>query len=127
MFGVKNFSAIINPPQSCILAVGGSEKRLIPAENEKGSVGYKAATSWAHCISEGLTLCVCAHVCVFLQVRCCQHDVRDTELRPSGGGRCGWRAVARGVPQVSGETCNHAVVMRLLNYSNRLRPLAAEI
>lgn len=30
MFGIKNFSAIINPPQSCILAVGGSEKRLIP-------------------------------------------------------------------------------------------------
>ncbi|KAF3840840.1 hypothetical protein F7725_006701 [Dissostichus mawsoni] len=36
MFGVKNFSAIINPPQSCILAVGGSEKRLMPADNEKG-------------------------------------------------------------------------------------------
>ncbi|XP_070838860.1 dihydrolipoyllysine-residue acetyltransferase component of pyruvate dehydrogenase complex, mitochondrial [Chaetodon trifascialis] len=36
MFGVKNFSAIINPPQSCILAIGGSEKRLIPADNEKG-------------------------------------------------------------------------------------------
>lgn len=24
MFGVKEFSAIINPPQACILAVGGS-------------------------------------------------------------------------------------------------------
>ncbi|KAG7266699.1 hypothetical protein CRUP_037266 [Coryphaenoides rupestris] len=36
MFGVKNFSAIINPPQACILAVGGSEKRLVPADNEKG-------------------------------------------------------------------------------------------
>ncbi|XP_057677479.1 dihydrolipoyllysine-residue acetyltransferase component of pyruvate dehydrogenase complex, mitochondrial [Corythoichthys intestinalis] len=36
MFGIKNFSAIINPPQSCILAVGGSEKRLVPADNEKG-------------------------------------------------------------------------------------------
>lgn len=36
MFGVKNFSAIINPPQSCILAVGGSEQRLMPADNEKG-------------------------------------------------------------------------------------------
>ncbi|TNN76185.1 Dihydrolipoyllysine-residue acetyltransferase component of pyruvate dehydrogenase complex, mitochondrial [Liparis tanakae] len=32
----QNFSAIINPPQSCILAVGGSEKRLMPADNEKG-------------------------------------------------------------------------------------------
>ncbi|XP_019729139.1 dihydrolipoyllysine-residue acetyltransferase component of pyruvate dehydrogenase complex, mitochondrial [Hippocampus comes] len=36
MFGIKNFSAIINPPQSCILAVGGSEKRLMPADNERG-------------------------------------------------------------------------------------------
>ena len=38
MFGVKNFSAIINPPQACILAVGGAEKRLLPADNDKGSV-----------------------------------------------------------------------------------------
>ena len=29
MFGVKSFSAIINPPQSCILAVGLAEKRPI--------------------------------------------------------------------------------------------------
>ncbi|XP_036600790.1 dihydrolipoyllysine-residue acetyltransferase component of pyruvate dehydrogenase complex, mitochondrial [Trichosurus vulpecula] len=36
MFGVKNFSAIINPPQACILAVGASENRLVPADNEKG-------------------------------------------------------------------------------------------
>ena len=36
MFGVKNFSAIINPPQSIILAVGTSEPRLIAASNEKG-------------------------------------------------------------------------------------------
>ncbi|CAJ0954430.1 unnamed protein product [Ranitomeya imitator] len=32
----QNFSAIINPPQACILAVGGSENRLVPADNEKG-------------------------------------------------------------------------------------------
>ncbi|XP_034281157.1 dihydrolipoyllysine-residue acetyltransferase component of pyruvate dehydrogenase complex, mitochondrial [Pantherophis guttatus] len=36
MYGIKNFSAIINPPQACILAVGGSERRLVPADNEKG-------------------------------------------------------------------------------------------
>uniref|UniRef100_A0A8D1KHI2 Acetyltransferase component of pyruvate dehydrogenase complex n=1 Tax=Sus scrofa TaxID=9823 RepID=A0A8D1KHI2_PIG len=36
MFGIKNFSAIINPPQACILAVGASEDRLFPADNEKG-------------------------------------------------------------------------------------------
>ena len=29
MFGIKNFSAIVNPPQSCILAVGASEERPI--------------------------------------------------------------------------------------------------
>lgn len=38
MFGIKNFSAIINPPQSIILAVGSTEVRLIPAKNEKGYV-----------------------------------------------------------------------------------------
>lgn len=36
MFGIKNFSAIINPPQSIILAVGATEPRLVPATNEKG-------------------------------------------------------------------------------------------
>lgn len=36
MFGIKNFAAIINPPQSIILAVGATEARLIPAKNEKG-------------------------------------------------------------------------------------------
>ena len=29
MYGVKNFSAIINPPQSCILAVGAAERRPV--------------------------------------------------------------------------------------------------
>ena len=29
MYGIKNFSAIINPPQSCILAVGAGEKRPV--------------------------------------------------------------------------------------------------
>lgn len=41
MFGVENFSAIINPPQACILAVGATEKKLIvDAASEKG---YRAA------------------------------------------------------------------------------------
>eukprot|EP00457_Paulinella_chromatophora_P006376 gb/GEZN01006394.1/.p1 GENE.gb/GEZN01006394.1/~~gb/GEZN01006394.1/.p1 ORF type:complete len:512 (-),score=81.63 gb/GEZN01006394.1/:135-1640(-) len=36
MFGIKNFSAIINPPQAAILAVGGSEARIVvnPAAKE---------------------------------------------------------------------------------------------
>ena len=29
MHGVKQFQAIINPPQSCILAVGGGEQRAV--------------------------------------------------------------------------------------------------
>jgi len=29
MFGVKNFAAIINPPQSCILAIGAGEQRAV--------------------------------------------------------------------------------------------------
>ena len=33
MFGVSHFSAIINPPQACILAVGGAQKRLLPSDN----------------------------------------------------------------------------------------------
>lgn len=36
MYGITNFSAVINPPQSCILAVGGTSDRLIPDNSEKG-------------------------------------------------------------------------------------------
>lgn len=36
MFGITNFSAIINPPQSCILAIGSGVKAVVPADNEKG-------------------------------------------------------------------------------------------
>nr|CAD7194270.1 unnamed protein product [Timema douglasi] len=42
MFGVKHFSAIINPPQSCILAIGGTEDRLIPDKDSEA--GFKQAT-----------------------------------------------------------------------------------
>lgn len=34
MYGVREFSAIINPPQSCILAVGAGEKRPIVRDGE---------------------------------------------------------------------------------------------
>lgn len=37
MFGVTHFCAIINPPQSCILAVGGTQHRIVPdPDSEKG-------------------------------------------------------------------------------------------
>ena len=35
MYGVHSFSAIINPPQACILAVSSTEKRVVPDENAK--------------------------------------------------------------------------------------------
>ncbi|XP_061178183.1 dihydrolipoyllysine-residue acetyltransferase component of pyruvate dehydrogenase complex, mitochondrial-like isoform X1 [Saccostrea echinata] len=41
MFGIKSFSAVINPPQACILAVGGAEKRLVVDEDSNS--GYRAA------------------------------------------------------------------------------------
>ena len=34
MYGIKEFSAVINPPQGCILAVGSGEKRVIVINNE---------------------------------------------------------------------------------------------
>ncbi|XP_015119481.1 dihydrolipoyllysine-residue acetyltransferase component of pyruvate dehydrogenase complex, mitochondrial [Diachasma alloeum] len=49
MFGVKNFSAIVNPPQSIILAVGTTEARLIPANNERGFTTAQYMTVTASC------------------------------------------------------------------------------
>ena len=37
MFDISHFTAIINPPQSCILAVGSTQPPLVPApEEERG-------------------------------------------------------------------------------------------
>ncbi|CAG2233943.1 DLAT [Mytilus edulis] len=41
MFGIKSFSAVINPPQACILAIGGAEKRLVV--DEDSDKGYSSA------------------------------------------------------------------------------------
>lgn len=38
MFGIKSFSAVINPPQAAILAVGGSQNLLLPDEKGSSSV-----------------------------------------------------------------------------------------
>lgn len=37
MYGVSNFSAIINPPQACILAVSGAVKTVVVNEDAKDS------------------------------------------------------------------------------------------
>ncbi len=39
MYGIKNFNAIINPPQGCILAVGAGEERVVSKGGE-----FKTAT-----------------------------------------------------------------------------------
>lgn len=36
MYGIDQFCAIINPPQSCILAVGTTTEKLVPDDSEKG-------------------------------------------------------------------------------------------
>ncbi|RXG53916.1 Dihydrolipoyllysine-residue acetyltransferase [Armadillidium vulgare] len=41
MFGIKNFAAIINPPQSCILAIGTTSKQLVPDDSKEE--GYSVA------------------------------------------------------------------------------------
>jgi len=33
MFGINQFTAIINPPQACILAIGGTEKKVVANKN----------------------------------------------------------------------------------------------
>ncbi|ROT41955.1 pyruvate dehydrogenase protein X component [Sodiomyces alkalinus F11] len=38
---VDHFSAIINPPQSTILAIGSTKKVAVPAENDDGSTGVE--------------------------------------------------------------------------------------
>nr|CDS27691.1 Biotin lipoyl attachment [Hymenolepis microstoma] len=50
MFGISSFSAIINPPQACILSVGGSQKVLVP----DGDKRFKTVTKMS------VTLC-CDH------------------------------------------------------------------
>lgn len=41
MFGVNNFSAIVNPPQAAILAVGTSEQRVVPDASSESGFGTK--------------------------------------------------------------------------------------
>jgi pyruvate dehydrogenase E2 component (dihydrolipoamide acetyltransferase) len=38
MFGINQFTAIINPPQACILAVGGTERKVVPGPDGSGPV-----------------------------------------------------------------------------------------
>jgi len=55
MFGsVDHFTAIINPPQSCILAIGGANKKLIPSEDgHKQVTTVKVTLSCDHRVVDG--------------------------------------------------------------------------
>lgn len=44
MFGISQFSAIINPPQAAILAVGAAEKKIVPDNSETAPFPFKQAT-----------------------------------------------------------------------------------
>ena len=44
MFGIKQFSAIVNPPQSCILAVGAGEQRPVVRDGELGVATVMSCT-----------------------------------------------------------------------------------
>ena len=48
MFGsVDHFTAIINPPQSCILAIGAARRVLVPVENvEESNEKYELILSF---------------------------------------------------------------------------------
>jgi pyruvate dehydrogenase E2 component (dihydrolipoamide acetyltransferase) len=41
MYGIKNFTAIINQPQSCILAVGGSQQKVVVDETTESGFGVR--------------------------------------------------------------------------------------
>lgn len=44
MYGIKTFSAIINPPQSCILAVGAGESKLVMRNGQPAEVTVMTVT-----------------------------------------------------------------------------------
>lgn len=43
MFGVNSFSAIVNPPQAAILAVGTLEKKVVPDDKAEGGFGVSTS------------------------------------------------------------------------------------
>ncbi len=73
MYGVREFSAIINPPQSCILAVGAGEERAVVKEGEVAVATVMSCTlSVDHRAVDG------ALGAEFLQ--CIKHYIEQPEL-----------------------------------------------
>jgi pyruvate dehydrogenase E2 component (dihydrolipoamide acetyltransferase) len=45
MFGIRQFAAIVNPPQAGILAIGAAERRIVPDSTPGAASGaFKTAT-----------------------------------------------------------------------------------
>jgi len=55
MFGINQFTAIINPPQSCILAVGGTERKVVPGSDGTPTVAnmMRVTMSCDHRVVDG--------------------------------------------------------------------------
>lgn len=55
MYGIHSFTAIINPPQSCILAVGATEEKLVPDSQTMYRVTklMKVTLSCDHRVADG--------------------------------------------------------------------------
>ena len=55
MFGINQFTAIINPPQSCILAVGGTERKVVPGPDGAPAVAsmMRVTMSCDHRVVDG--------------------------------------------------------------------------
>jgi pyruvate dehydrogenase E2 component (dihydrolipoamide acetyltransferase) len=56
MFGIKDFSAIINPPQACILSVGAGEERAVVRKGQLAVANVMTCTlSVDHRVVDGAT------------------------------------------------------------------------
>ena len=94
MYGVREFSAIINPPQSTILAVGASGRR--PYEKADGSVGFAtqmtATLSCDHRVVDGaLGAELLAAVKDLWSIRCgCWCSPHTSPDRAPGARPWGW-------------------------------------
>ncbi len=54
MYGIKNFNAIVNPPQGCILAIGAGEERVVVKKGEFKAVNAMTVTlSCDHRVVDG--------------------------------------------------------------------------
>jgi pyruvate dehydrogenase E2 component (dihydrolipoamide acetyltransferase) len=55
MFGINQFTAIINPPQACILAVGATEKRVVAGKSGEPAVAnvMRVTMSCDHRVVDG--------------------------------------------------------------------------